>query len=652
MAAGSAFERLLAALEGNGQSVRHSGQDRATAQCPAHEDRNPSLGLRRIEGLALVHCHAGCETTEVLAALGLTVAQLFDSERGASYRYDDGREVHRSTAKRFRQTGNTKTTPQLYRRAQVLDAVAAGTVVYLVEGEKDVHALESIGAVATTAPMGASNFTKVDVSPLEGARVVAVVDADASGERWALDVRKALTGHARVFRFVRAKTGKDAADHVAADGGLEDFVRYELPPPPEPDKTSPPHATLVKLSDVTRERVSWLWDGYLAAGKLHVLDGDPGLGKSTMLSDLAARITTGQAWPDGQEGTTPAGVVIMSAEDGLGDTIRPRLDAAGADVARVVALTGVTTWDAETHEPYERTPALPRDIDSLAIGIREVGAVLVIVDPFMAYLAGNVNSHRDQDIRRTLAPLAKMAEETGCAIVLVRHNTKGGGSNALYRGGGSIGIIGAARLSFTVGKDPEDDERRILAPTKANISALAPSLAYRLVDSPEHGCARVVWDDQPVTITADDLLVSSQESAEDREDRNDAATWLRSYLVENGGEAVAGDIFAAGTKVGFQRHTLQRARKRAGVDSRKSGLNSGWLWRLNVADSGEGDMKATKATVHGSLSPSSSSVSPSAKAARSGGGIERRCPECGEPVPAGIVRHPACFNTMQRLTAV
>lgn len=389
--------------------------------------------------------------------------------------------------------------------------------------------------------------------------------------------------------------------------------------------------TMVNLADVERERVEWLWSGYLARGKLHIVDGDPGLGKSSVTLDLAARVTTGKPWPDGQHGCTPAGVVLLSAEDGLGDTIRPRLDAAGADVARVVAVTAIPYRDEESGQTYERMPALPGDIRHIRLAVETVGAAVLIVDPLMAYLGGDVNSHRDQDVRRALAPLAAMADELGVAVVLVRHNSKSAGNNAIYRGGGSIGIIGAARLAFTFGRDPGDEARVIIACTKANITAIPPSLAYRLCDSPEYGCARIEWDDSPVNITAADLLHASQESADDRADRNDAADWIRSYLADNGGEAEAVDVFKAGDKAGFAKHTLQRARRRAGVDANKAGFSAGWTWTLHAED----DTKTTKVTHSRALSPSSSSLSSS------------RCAVCGEPLDpvlaaAGDTTHPTC----------
>ena len=339
---------------------------------------------------------------------------------------------------------------------------------------------------------------------------------------------------------------------------------------------------LVQLSTVKPERVDWLWPGYLARGKLHILDGDPGLGKSSLSTDLAARLTTGKPWPDGQPGGPPGGVLLLSAEDGLADTIRPRLDAAGADVGRVFAFTAVRSWDEEADEVYDRLPQLPGDLVRLEEALGRFDVDLVIVDPLMAYLGESVNSHRDQDVRRALTPLTRAAEENGVAVILIRHLSKAGGANAVYRGGGSIGIIGQARLGFTVARDPADENRVIVACSKANITAKPPSLAYRLVNDEEHGCARVEWEDGPVAYTADDLMASSMESADDRRDREDAAKWLFSYLADNGGEADAIDVLKAGEKVGFSKDALKRAKRRAGVVSVKEAFDAGWMWRVDL----------------------------------------------------------------------
>lgn len=229
----AAYDRLLDALGEHGSIVRANGTS-AMVQCPAHDDRNPSLSVRRIEGSVLLHCHSGCHTDDVLAALGLTKTDLYDNPAGARYDYRDAagkvlRTVHRSPQKDFRQSGDTKGRAPLYRLSVVTQAVQDGTTVYVCEGEKDVHAVESLGAVATTSPMGAGNAHRADWTPLAGAHVVLVPDRDDGGKRYASDVLALLDGKAASARVALPRVGNDAADHVAAGYGLEELEPAELP---------------------------------------------------------------------------------------------------------------------------------------------------------------------------------------------------------------------------------------------------------------------------------------------------------------------------------------------------------------------------------------------------------------------------------------
>src|SRR5215208_5392152 len=233
------------------------------------------------------------------------------------------------------------------------------------------------------------------------------------------------------------------------------------------------------LADVPPERVEWLWPRRVPRGKITVLDGDPDNGKSVLTTDLAARLTSGKSLPDGTP-TEAAGVVIVSAEDGAADTIRPRFDAAGGEPTRARLLGD--------EEPF----VIPDDIPRLERAVRQVRAALVVIDPIMAFLSGKVNSNRDQDVRRALTPLKRMAERTGAAVILVRHLNKMPGGNPLYRGGGSIGIIGAARSGMVVGSHPDSDELRVLAGQKNNLSLPPRSLAYR-IESAENGTARITY---------------------------------------------------------------------------------------------------------------------------------------------------------------
>ena len=206
----------------------------------------------------------------------------------------------------------------------------------------------------------------------------------------------------------------------------------------------------------------------------------------------------------------------------------PRLTAAGADLARVYIMQGVRAADGEL-DPV----TLPGALAAIERAIRGHDAALLIVDPLMAYLGADTNAHRDQDVRRALAPLATLLDRTGCAGLLIRHLNKAQTSAALYRGGGSIGIIGAARFGLLVAKDPEDAAARILAPTKCNIGPEPPALRYRLEGVPGSDAARVAWDAAPVSANAADLLAGSDDA--NRSELGEARDWLKDFL--SGGAA-------------------------------------------------------------------------------------------------------------------
>ena len=332
----------------------------------------------------------------------------------------------------------------------------------------------------------------------------------------------------------------------------------------------------VRLSEVEPERVAWLWEGRIPLGKLTIVDGDPGLGKSTLgEGELAARVTSGSPWPDGTP--CPLGsVVMLTAEDGLADTIRPRLDAHGADAARVVCFEAVEYGPDE-----ERPPSLALDVARIEAAVVREGALLVVIDVLMAFLGSRTDSYRDQDVRAALTPLVKMAERTGCAVICLRHLSKTGGANALYRGGGSIGIIGAARAGLLVARDPEDDERRILAVTKNNLAAPVPALAFRLVPDEEHGCARVAWDGQ-TSHTAAQLL--EHIDPDERSAGDEAAAFLADLLAA--GPAPAKKVKAAARDAGIADRTLDRAKKRTGVEAKREGFGADgvWYWALTATE--------------------------------------------------------------------
>ena len=333
--------------------------------------------------------------------------------------------------------------------------------------------------------------------------------------------------------------------------------------------TSKEMSDTVRLSDVKAESVRWLWPGRILLGKLNILDGDPGLGKTCITLDIAARVSAYKPMPDGNRGNLdgPAGVLLLMTEDDLADTIRPRLDAAGADVTRIAAFNS---------RSFGRIPTIA-DLLWLREQIAAVEAKLVIIDPLVTHLPSRVDAHKDQDVRSALAPLAALAADTGTAILMVRHLNKGSGSNALYRGGGSIGILGIARSGMLVAKDPEDDERRILAMTKHNLAAHVSALAYRIVAHEDTDIPRIQWEG-PEDLQANELLDTESKSTGREFDR--AVEFLTRLLAS--GPIPATEVQGRAKAEEISNSTLRRARGKLGLRVRKDGTC--WMWELKTTE--------------------------------------------------------------------
>lgn len=331
---------------------------------------------------------------------------------------------------------------------------------------------------------------------------------------------------------------------------------------------------LVRLSEVQPERVDWLWPGRIPMGRLTLLDGDPGLGKSTLTMDLAARVTTGAPMPyQGSASSPPMGVVLLTAEDGLADTIRPRLDAAGADPTRVTALRPSRVRSDVTGKEDWRLPSV-QHVEDLEVAIQDCGAGLVIVDPLSAFLGSGVDGHRDSDVRSALAGLADLAERTKVAVLAVRHLRKAGGTNPLYAGGGSIAFIAAARAAHLLARDPEDESRLILAPLKNNLAPPCQSLALRIVPGPGMG-TRVSWEGE-TGHTAGQLLRTEGEG--ERSAREEAREMLQVELEL--GPVPLRVLRARAKELGIGWRTVQRAKKDLGIRSRRDGYGDDgrWFW--------------------------------------------------------------------------
>ena len=616
-------KEVLGRLEG----VRAAGPDTWQAFCPVHENppdgHNRSLSVKRApDGRALVYCH-GCgkeKTPAIVEAIGLRMADLMLPKAKparrivATYDYTDETgallfQVCRYDPKDFRQrrpdsnggwTWNLNGVHRvLYRLPELVDADPA-TWVFLDEGEKGADDLAALGLVTTTNPGGAGKWREEYSEVLRGRRVAILPDADAPGRKHALDVARALHSKTADVRIVDLPgPGKDVTDWIA---WLDSRTAEELAaalvqmadaaPVWTPDAAGPWAAAessdaptsepaLINLANVEPEPLRWLWPNRIPLGKVTLLFGDPGLGKSFITLDIAARVSCSMPWPDadGDGGrAAPAGVILLSAEDDVADTIRPRLDAAGADPWRVTLLQGIRYGDSQGMRHFN----LASDLPALEAAIRQRSDTrLVIIDPVSAYL-GRTDSHKNAAIRGLLAPLADLAAQHDVAVLTVSHMSKGLGGRALYRAMGSLAFIAAARAAWLAVTDADNPRRRLFLPAKANLTREPIGLAYTLesVDMPGIGpVGRVAWESERITMTADEALAAAAADPEDRTARESAAEWLREVLAD--GPMTANDMKAAAKESGISWATIRRAQPIAGVKvRRKGGRHGAWHWFL------------------------------------------------------------------------
>lgn len=454
-----------------------------------------------------------------------------------------------------------------------LTKLPGNTPVIVTEGEKACQALwqrryAAVGTITGAATIPGDEPLRV----LHGHPVVLWPDNDEVGRSHMLRIAERLQtlGHEdiRMVVWAAAPDAGDAADFCGTDDELQALLDAAGPVP-----TSEPF-TLTRVADVEPRRVRWVWSPRIPLGKMTILDGDPGLGKSMVTLDVAARVSRRCIMPDGLKGDLlgPRGVVILSAEDDPADTIRPRLEAAGANLNRIGLLLAVRDGDGETRPPHLG------DLDALRAAIKRVNAALVIVDPLMAFMPEDRDSHRDQDIRRALAPLAALANEIEVAIVVVRHLNKTSNGNPLYRGGGSIGIIGAARSGLLLARDPSDPtgQGRVVAVTKSNLSISSPSLRFRVIEA-QHGVPKVEWLGES-DHTAGDLLAAAHEDVADRRESQEVKEWLREVLAE--GPVGARNVFTQARHVGLSEKVVRKAAKVLNVSIEKKSFREGWEWSL------------------------------------------------------------------------
>lgn len=344
---------------------------------------------------------------------------------------------------------------------------------------------------------------------------------------------------------------------------------------------------LIRADLIEDKSLDWLWLGRIPIGQITLLEGDPGTAKSTLTIAMASIVSRGGDWPDGQP-CAPGEVIIANAEDPEEEVIKPRLVAAGADCSKVFVICPGAD-DAQVF-------TIPDHVAALEAQVRERSVRLIVFDPLEAFLSGTVDNYRNHHIRRALKSLELMAKRTGCSVVIVRHLVKDASKAAIYRGSGSIGIIGAARAGLSVGRDPTDKDRCIVVPVKSNWSKMQPGVAYRVEDVgyvTESGSAiatsRIKWDGVWHG-TADDLLTVVDGSGAPVGAGADEPVrrFLQAELAN--GAAPSAKVMASAVKGGMKKSDLFRVSKLMGVIKYKSGLTGDgeWMWEMPASvDEGE-----------------------------------------------------------------
>jgi hypothetical protein len=362
-------------------------------------------------------------------------------------------------------------------------------------------------------------------------------------------------------------------------------------------------AGAVRLNDIKPIPTKWLWPGVIPLGRVTLLTGDPGAGKSLLTLDVAARVSSGLPWPDSNAECrmpnaeskpsaiphsalhiphssdsplrAPCSVLLLTSEDDLADTVRPRLEAAGADCDRILAISSVP---GEHSGDVPRPFALNRDLKRLANLLDAMpDCRLVIIDPISSFL-GTTNEHANADVRAILAALTAIARDRNIAVLTVGHLRKKEGA-AIHRTIGSLAFVAGARAVWLVTKDPNDENKRLLLPVKNNLASHATGRAFT-IEQDNHPAPTLEWLPDPVEVTADTLPNIGRPAGRPDDERQHAITWLQERLAK--GSRAVRDLKEESDAHGISYRTLCRAFRAIGGEAAREAIApfNRWVWKL------------------------------------------------------------------------
>ena len=312
---------------------------------------------------------------------------------------------------------------------------------------------------------------------------------------------------------------------------------------------------MIRMSEVQSQEIEWLWYPFIPYGKLTIIQGDPGDGKTTMVLNLAAKLSKGEALDENMKVTEPVNVIYQTAEDGLADTVKPRLELAGADCERIIVIDGSDKSLSMVDERLEQA-------------IVRTGARLLILDPIQAYLGGGMDMNRANEARDMTKKLGALAEKTKCAIILIGHMNKASGNKAAYRGMGSIDFFAVARSVLLVGRVEGESNTRAVVQIKNNLAAFGHPKAFALSED------GFKWLGD-YEITVDEVLGGITPKA----NKMEQAKQMLRELAETQSAVLSNEIFDRANELGISKRTLENAKKELGVQTRK--INNAWYWELD-----------------------------------------------------------------------
>ncbi|MGV0398737.1 AAA family ATPase [Corynebacterium suicordis] len=579
-ATATSFDRIITAAKHEGLEVRVSDTHKAQIQTPGHGDRDRGTSVTYIphEQKTLIYSFNDdnvdqqSSVTEFLEHIGLTVGDLYDENYSRTYNYSDGFSVVRSAQKTFTQccahgvapSKCTKGCKDKIRALYGVESLAHDGMVFITEGEKDVDAIHASWSLPAVSQHGGANarLNTSDWSVLDSRDVTIVADNDDPGikraQKLAMHLQK-LDKPPASITVVRAAEGKDAADHIVTGHSPQDFVTVG-------ETVARRRVKLIQATQVKTEKVSWLIDEWIPAGMLTLLAGREGLGKSTIACSWVAEFS--------KKGMKCA---YLNSEDSRAFTVKPRLQAAGADLNNVFFIDVVTETGAEGHL------RLPSDTEILFYELASKGVKFVILDAAKSSMDPKLDGYKDDHVRQFLEPLAACADRYGITIVGLAHFGKQEGKDTGKLLLGSIAWSQIARSVLAVALD--DAGELVVSNTKANLASKIVNRKASIASTP------VQTDDGELTQVgviqwgeftdqaANELLVS-ESLGDDAETRSEAEAWLEDYLKKNN-ETPRTQIFRDAKKVGVgSESTLKRAFRKLNGHSRQGGFPRTALWSL------------------------------------------------------------------------